>query len=647
MPGGRRAAWRGYPRAGRPLRIEDVTTDPRVGDADIAVPEAARSWLAVPLVSSAGAFGALIAASRISHAFEVTDEVRLSELASLAGGLIHDAHKLEVTQQLMDTLERSQERYRDFAEASADWFWEQDQHLRFTWVSPGFRRFPEGQPRPYLGKTEREIEPLGVSEEAWAGHEADLRARRPFRNFELKRLNPDGGAHTISISGKPIFNDRGVFRGYRGVATDITAQSRTDALAAEADRALVERARIEVDLAARTRQQAALADLGLMAQSASDPAGVMDAAAIVVAGVLDADLSLILRLRPDGESLLFEAGLGWPDGLVGTAIVDGGADSLIGKILASGQPATVVSLANDERFQTMGLLREHGIVSSALTPILTGDRPYGLLGVHARRPMKLAEADLHFLHSVAHILAMTAERARLEHTLRVLVDDTPDWVVRLDEELRIVSANDALLMALGLPGDRVVGRTIHELDMTDSATITSLETTIGSLIRGGRERAVDLPVWMYAGERRFQVRLVPEPRPDGETGAVLAIARDITDWQRATEECAALRQELLERDRHHQELVGRLLVEQERGQDQARREGDAALIANQLTQREVEILLLLTAGLTNQQIATQLHLSPGTVRNHLGRLFPKLDAVDRTQAAVRAVELGLLRPDAS
>jgi DNA-binding NarL/FixJ family response regulator len=52
---------------------------------------------------------------------------------------------------------------------------------------------------------------------------------------------------------------------------------------------------------------------------------------------------------------------------------------------------------------------------------------------------------------------------------------------------------------------------------------------------------------------------------------------------------------------------------------------------------------MVTDGLTNQQIAARLHLSAGTVRNHLGRRFPKLDSADRTQPAVRAVELGLTR----
>jgi DNA-binding NarL/FixJ family response regulator len=100
-----------------------------------------------------------------------------------------------------------------------------------------------------------------------------------------------------------------------------------------------------------------------------------------------------------------------------------------------------------------------------------------------------------------------------------------------------------------------------------------------------------------------------------------------------------------ERDRKYQSLVGRLLVEQDGAREQAKRQSDAALIAEQLTVREVEILSLVIEGQTNRQIAARLNVSAGTVRNHLGRLFPKLDVADRTQAAVRAVELGLVGPN--
>jgi DNA-binding NarL/FixJ family response regulator len=61
-----------------------------------------------------------------------------------------------------------------------------------------------------------------------------------------------------------------------------------------------------------------------------------------------------------------------------------------------------------------------------------------------------------------------------------------------------------------------------------------------------------------------------------------------------------------------------------------------------LTARETEILRLLAQGQTNPQIARELVVSPGTVKNHVRHIIAKLGVSDRTQAAVRAMELGLL-----
>jgi DNA-binding NarL/FixJ family response regulator len=61
-----------------------------------------------------------------------------------------------------------------------------------------------------------------------------------------------------------------------------------------------------------------------------------------------------------------------------------------------------------------------------------------------------------------------------------------------------------------------------------------------------------------------------------------------------------------------------------------------------LTPREVEVLRLLSEGRTNQQIARELLVSTSTVKNHIQQILTKLRASDRTQAAVIAIELGLL-----
>jgi len=61
-----------------------------------------------------------------------------------------------------------------------------------------------------------------------------------------------------------------------------------------------------------------------------------------------------------------------------------------------------------------------------------------------------------------------------------------------------------------------------------------------------------------------------------------------------------------------------------------------------LTAREVEIVHLVAKGLTNRQIAQKLSVSRNTARNHVQNIITKLGVSDRTQAAVRAIELGLL-----
>ena len=62
-----------------------------------------------------------------------------------------------------------------------------------------------------------------------------------------------------------------------------------------------------------------------------------------------------------------------------------------------------------------------------------------------------------------------------------------------------------------------------------------------------------------------------------------------------------------------------------------------------ISPREREVLELLAAGLSNKEIADKLHVSPHTVKTHVAKLYEKLDARRRTEAILKARELGLLR----
>jgi DNA-binding NarL/FixJ family response regulator len=67
----------------------------------------------------------------------------------------------------------------------------------------------------------------------------------------------------------------------------------------------------------------------------------------------------------------------------------------------------------------------------------------------------------------------------------------------------------------------------------------------------------------------------------------------------------------------------------------------ATRITEKLTEREVDVLRLIAHGLNNAEIAARLHLSEGTVRNHISAIFSKLEVSDRTQAAILAICHGL------
>jgi len=71
------------------------------------------------------------------------------------------------------------------------------------------------------------------------------------------------------------------------------------------------------------------------------------------------------------------------------------------------------------------------------------------------------------------------------------------------------------------------------------------------------------------------------------------------------------------------------------------REVDAGL-PEPLSEREQEVLALLAQGLSNKEIAARLHLAEGTVKNYVTTVLGKLGVRDRTQAALRARELGLI-----
>ncbi|HZM36987.1 MAG TPA: diguanylate cyclase [Burkholderiales bacterium] len=112
----------------------------------------------------------------------------------------------------------------------SDWYWEQDEQSRLTFISEGLAGKTGLDPAAFLGQARWEYPAANMTDADWARHRAQLERREPFRDLELKRVFPSGRAVWISVSGEPVFDPEGRFKGYRGAGRDITAQKRLEEL---------------------------------------------------------------------------------------------------------------------------------------------------------------------------------------------------------------------------------------------------------------------------------------------------------------------------------------------------------------------------------------------------------------------------------
>jgi PAS domain S-box-containing protein len=117
--------------------------------------------------------------------------------------------------------DQSERRFADFVEIASDWLWELDADLRYSYLSDRMSGLTGILPRDALGKTAPEA--AGTPDDAvWGEHMETLAERRSFRDFVYPFRAADGQRRYFRISGKPLFDKRGQFTGYRGVAEDVT-----------------------------------------------------------------------------------------------------------------------------------------------------------------------------------------------------------------------------------------------------------------------------------------------------------------------------------------------------------------------------------------------------------------------------------------
>ncbi len=137
-------------------------------------------------------------------------------------GIVQDITAMSaMTQQLA----ASEAKFRDLTQLSADWVWESDSHHRLSYLSESAVPALGGDwVRAGIGKCGWEFATVDFPSADWGSHRADLEAGRSFDGFEFGVRAPDATLHQVSISGRPVFDADGSFKGYRGVGRTITRE---------------------------------------------------------------------------------------------------------------------------------------------------------------------------------------------------------------------------------------------------------------------------------------------------------------------------------------------------------------------------------------------------------------------------------------
>jgi diguanylate cyclase (GGDEF)-like protein/PAS domain S-box-containing protein len=493
-------------QTGEPLWVPDAQADAR---ARLAPTTRSGAAFICPVHSEGRRVGILALASRQARP---ADERLIQAIVVIAGQLGQFVQR----KQAEAVMRGSEERFRSLVDLSADFYWETDAEHRITLTTHAEKHRPASA--PVVGKTRWDVPSIHPDAAGWAAHRATLAARKPFRDFEIGRIDPEGNTRFLSVSGEPVFGPRGELLGYRGVGREITERRREERLVA------LEHA---------------------VARYLADARSIPEALRGVMQAICEAenwDCGRYFRLDEAANVMRCEEV--WSNGAEPLArfaessrgVTIGPGAGLIGHVWASSEPVWSSDVSRDSRSAPTARVREAGVHGAFLFPVTFEGRAIGVLAISSSivrqpderlmRTMLLVGAQIgQFLSRKQAESALAASEARFRQTFELAASG----IAHVDLAGRFTDLNRKLCDMLGYFESELIGRSVKDISHPEDRDKTDAER---ARMRAGEVPSVQLEkrylrkdgsvLWV-----NLTVALARNAR--GEPEHEIAIMEDITE----------------------------------------------------------------------------------------------------------------------
>ena len=384
----------------------------------------------------------------------------------------------------------------------------------------------------------------------------DLDASARTLKFANRYLCRDGSYRWLSWVSSP-------FEGLiYAAAHDITSlknaeadlQKGNDDLELRVDERTAELRQANAETRTRARQQEAVAELGQRALTNVDMDTLLTGATALVAATLDVEISTVLELMPGGDTLRIRAASGWKANVLGL-LVPANANSQAGYVLLSKTPAIVADFRTETRFPCSPLMVEHNLISGVAVIVGGHEQPFGTIGAHTVRQRHFTQDDVHFLQSIANVLAAALEQRRAEEALyknheflEAVLEHTAEGIVACDAEGELTFFNRATRDFHGLSPEPIPGGQWPEhysLYQPDGITpMRPEEIPLCRAFSGELVRDMEMVIAPRDGVARLVINN-GEPLFDaeGEKLGAVVVMHDITERKRAEVELQRAKEE--------------------------------------------------------------------------------------------------------